>query len=72
MTCIKKGDIDILRYVSDDLKDNFNIVIEAIDKFTGEIKYASERLLNNKEIAMKVVMKRGIYIKYLPIKFRDD
>lgn len=44
-----------LQYVSDELKDNYDIVYTAVCNKGKSLKYASDKLKQNKQIILKAI-----------------
>lgn len=67
---VKDG--SLLQDVSEDLKGNSWLVLEAIKQDAIAYCYASDRLKNDKRIAMAAVTSCSQALQWLPEKFRDD
>lgn len=61
-----------LKYASDELKDDEDIVFCACLTYTYVIKYASDRLKNDREFIAKYVCLYDNKLEHLPDKFKDD
>ena len=60
-----------LKYASDNLKNNYDIVLAAVQINGWNLKYASDNLKNNYNIALNAILNDYDYktILYLPSKF---
>ena len=67
---IKKG--LNLKYVSDDLKNNSDIVYAAFEIYSGSLQYASEQLKNDYEFILKIVNLKGRCLKYASHKLKNN
>jgi CxxC motif-containing protein len=67
-----KLDGRILRFLSDELKNDKEIISLATDSYIYAIEYASEELRNNKEIMLRVVKQDGRLLKYASDELKND
>jgi hypothetical protein len=63
---------NVINYVSDRLKDDFDIVCETVKQNATSIVYASEKCQNNKEIALLVVLNKGYALHFISDELRGD
>ena len=69
---------DVLEYLSDDLKDDIEIVRIAVRNDIDQLQYASDNIKSDKSFVLNTLKsynrsKRGIfYLKYLPDLLKDD
>ncbi|MBR0351026.1 MAG: DUF4116 domain-containing protein [Clostridia bacterium] len=68
MTMVKKAGY-ALGYASEELKNNREIVIEAVKNDEAAISYASKELKNDPEIVLMAVRHNGNALKYIPDHF---
>jgi hypothetical protein len=61
-----------LMYASDELKDDIEVVITALNSDRRAIKYTSERLKDNKEVIKNILNQEGLLIKYASKRLRSD
>ena len=59
-----KNNGDALDYASDELKDNKEVVLEAIRQYGDALEYTSERLQDNKEVVLIASKQNGLSLKY--------
>jgi hypothetical protein len=62
----------VLEWVSDRLKDDEEVVLEAIKQNCLAIKFASYSVRNNKKIAMIAIKKNGINLSHLSDELKKD
>ena len=65
----------LLEYGSDEIKDNFNIVLKAIQRPCNQlcvIQFASDRIRSNREIVQAAIKYDPIALKYVPKNLCDD
>lgn len=66
----------VIEYASDELKDDVEFIIEAISYPRYHhylvVKYASDRILNDKKCAIKILFIGGYSLQYFNIILRDD
>ena len=60
-----------LQYASERLRDNYDIVIKAVEQSGIALQYASYRLRNTREIVLKAIKTSGKSLKYSE-NFKDD
>jgi hypothetical protein len=64
---------NILQFASDEIKDDKEIILAAINRYDGNsIKYASETLRNNKELVEYAVNKSGFAFRYASDELQKD
>lgn len=61
-----------LRYVSNDLKDNYDVVFELVKLDGTCLKFASDRLQSNKEIALAAINQNIDATKYISESLKSD
>ena len=66
------NDGEALRYASDDLRDDYEVVLAAISKDVVSICYASDELKNNKSIMLIAIKKDGLNLKHASKELRSD
>ena len=71
MRFLKKGNI-VLKFASDDLKKDREVVLEAIKHGGAQIQYASEDLRADKTLGLLAVQKYGRALQYLSEDLRKD
>jgi gliding motility-associated-like protein len=65
----------LLEYGSDEIKDNFDIVLNAVQKPYYElcvIQFASDRLRSNREIVQAAIIQDPMALKFVPKNLCDD
>lgn len=62
----------LLSSVSERLRDDEDIVFEAIKQDGYAIQYASERLKNDRETVLKVIKKDGYLLRYASTELRNN
>ena len=65
---------ELMKYVSDDLKNNKSFVIKAISKNADAYKYISEKLKNDREVIVTLLLSDlpSVYIYNIPDNLTDD
>ncbi len=62
-----------LKYVSDELKDDKEVVLAAVKRFPGIWLYASKRLRDSKDVALMVINGGGTYwFRYMSEELQND
>ena len=61
-----------LEHISDDFRDNINIIKKAVIKNGLELEFASDRLRNNKEIAILALLSRKYAKHYISDELKSD
>lgn len=62
----------ILEFASDELRDDKEVVLEAVEKDGCSLRLASERLKDDKEFLMSLVKKNGFSLYYASDRLKDD
>jgi hypothetical protein len=65
---------NILKYLSDDLKDDEELIYEllSVKTYTFEFKYISDRLKNNYDFILKVIKKNSDILEYVSKEFKNN
>jgi hypothetical protein len=63
---------ELLQHVSDELKDDYEIVNIAVGNNANALRFASNELRDNREIVMKAVKNNPKALKFASIKLRSD
>ena len=69
------GDVvggSIFQYASKGLKNNKDVVLEAVQISSGALEYASDDLRNDKEIVLAAMKRNGYALQYASEDFRND
>ena len=62
-----------LKYVSDEFKNDREIVLAALYKDVFSLdSYASDELKNDREMVLAAVNKNGAYLRYVSDEFKND
>jgi hypothetical protein len=61
-----------LKYASESLKNNKEVVLIIVDYFGCSLKYASESLRNDKEVVLAAITQSGAALKYASINLQND
>ena len=72
MEVVRNQEEPDLDYASDNLKDTYLVVMEAVTYHGLNLKYASKTLQNNRQIVLKAVEDHPSYIKYASYELKDD
>ena len=64
--------LKMFQFVSSNLKNNFDLAIYVIDKFSGALQWVSSELKNNKEIVKIAVLNDKKVYKYVGKKIRKE
>ena len=59
-------------YISDELKDDREVVLAAVKKYGFNLTYASEELKKDREIVLEAVKNCGYALKYVIEEFKND
>ena len=62
----------LLRYLSLELKDDYDVVLTALKENSFAIEHASERLKNNKELALLAVKEYGYPLEHVSERLKND
>lgn len=62
----------VLKYTTSDLKDNFNLVLQAVKNYPNALFFASKELRNNKQIVEPAIERCGWSIRYASVKLQDN
>jgi len=62
----------LLKYASDKLKNNRNVVITAVSNYGMALEYASDRLKNDKQIVLHAISNSSSALFHASDKLRDD
>ncbi|MGR3973108.1 MAG: DUF4116 domain-containing protein, partial [Candidatus Rhabdochlamydia sp.] len=62
----------LLRYVSDEWQDDYDIVFAAIQKHWNSLKHASERLKDNPDLVLAAVKQNGHALKHASERLKDN
>ena len=61
-----------LKYASDELKADKDIVLLAVENKPESLRYASKELRNDKDVVIKAISKVGWILKYASLQLRKD
>ena len=61
-----------LAYTSNNLKDDNEIVLKALEKYPWALEFASKRLLNDKSFILPILKNNGILIEYVSEGLKND
>jgi len=61
-----------LNYYNDTIRDDKNICLLAINCDSGNYKYVSQRLHDDRDIIIETIKKDGKIFQHIPNNFRDD
>ncbi len=62
----------VIRYASDRLHDDKDLMMTAVKCDGQELYYASKRLRNDKELVMEAIKNKPLIVKYASKKLRGD
>lgn len=62
----------LLQYLSDELKDDYDVVLSALKENPSTFKYASERLRDNKELALISMKDFGYSLEFASCRLKSD
>ena len=66
------GYVWIIQHASNQLKNDKEVVLEAVKQDNSVLKYVSERLKNEKEVVLEAVKQDGCVLQYLSERLKND
>ena len=61
-----------MEYASEELRNDKEVVLEAVKKYGDALQFASEELRNDKEVVLEAVKENGNAIKYASPELQED
>jgi hypothetical protein len=62
----------VLRFASDELKNDKDVVMAAVSNYAASLEFASDELKNDKEIVLEAVSYKSIALFYASAELRND
>ena len=72
LNAIKNGSPWVIRYASDKLLADKELMIEAVNADGQELYYASQELRDDKDVVLAAVKKKWLIIKFASFRLRGD
>lgn len=63
---------DLLLYISDEMRNEPEIILCMIEQHINALNYANESVLSNRNFMLMVMKRKGTYLKFLKSEFQDD
>ena len=72
LAAVKYCDGEVLKYVSDRLKNDKNFLLKAIEINEYEFENLDEKFKKDEEFILKAIKNNGLILRYLDSKFKKD